>query len=230
MKKILLLMAIALSFVFVFTFMSCGDDSKDEPVTPDNHEYVDLGLPSGTLWATCNVGANTPEEDGDFFAWGETTPKEIYDMDNYKWFNATDNKLTKYCTDSQYGTVDYKTELLPEDDAAYVNWGPSWRMPTLEQQQELIDRCSWQWVQRNGVYGRLVTGPNGNTLFFPAADYRGDSSINNVRTIGAYWSRTLDSGYPSGLYFLNFDWESVYLFSHIRSHGFTVRAVRVSKK
>ena len=228
MKKILLLMTIALPFVFI---SSCSDDKdKDEPVTPDNHEYVDLGLPSGTLWATCNVGADSPEDMGDYFAWGETAPKEVYDMANYKWYDSAGDKLTKYCTDDKYGTVDYRTELLPEDDAAYVNWGPSWRMPTLDQQQELIDRCTWQWVEKNGVYGRLVTGPNGNTLFFPAADYRGDSTLNNVRSSGAYWSRTLDSGYPSGLYFLNFDWESVYLFSHICSHGFTVRPVLVSKK
>ena len=228
MKKILLLMAIALPFVFIF-IPSCGDD-KDEPITPDKHEYVDLGLPSGTLWATCNIGATIPEDMGDFFAWGETAPKEIYDMDNYKWYNSSSDKLTKYCTDDQYGTVDNQTELLPEDDAAYVNWGPMWRMPTMDQQQELIERCSWQWVERNGVYGRLVTGPNGNTLFLPAADYRGDNSLNNVQSIGAYWSRTLDSSYPSGLYFRNFEWESVYLFSHIRSYGFTVRPVRVSKK
>ena len=226
MKKILLLMAIALPFVFI---SSCGDD-KDEPVTPDNHEYVDLGLPSGTLWATCNIGATIPEDMGDYFAWGETAPKEIYDMDNYKWYNSSSDKLTKYCTDDKYGTVDNKTELLPEDDAAYVNWGPMWRMPTLAQQQELIERCTWQWVERNGVYGRLVTGPNGNTLFLPAADYRGDNSLNNVQSIGAYWSRTLDSGSPSGLYFRNFEWKSVYLFSHIRSQGFSVRPVRVSKK
>lgn len=227
MKKILLLMTIALPFVFI---SSCYGDKDDEPVAPDNHEYVDLGLPSGTLWATCNIGATTPEDMGDYFAWGETAPKEIYDMDNYKWYNSSNDKLTKYCSDEKYGTVDYKTELLPEDDAAYVNWGPLWRMPTLDQLQELIERCTWQWVERNGVYGRLVTGPNGNTLFLPAADYRSDNSPSNERTIGAYWSCTIDSGYPSGLYFRNFDWESVYLFSHIRSHGFTVRPVRVSKK
>ena len=221
-------MAIALPFVFI---SSCGDDKdKDEPVTPDNHEYVDLGLPSGTLWATCNIGATIPEDMGDYFAWGETAPKEVYDMDNYKWYNSSSDKLTKYCTDDKYGTVDNKTELLPEDDAAYVNWGPMWRMPTLDQQQELIERCTWQWVEKNGVYGRLVTGPNGNTLFLPAADYRGDNSLNNVQSIGAYWSRTLDSGSPSGLYFRNFEWESVYLFSHIRSNGFAVRPVRVTKK
>ena len=189
MKKILFLMAIALPFVFI---SSCGDDKdKDEPVTPDNHEYVDLGLPSGTLWATCNIGASIPEDMGDYFAWGETAPKEKYDMDNYKWYDSSSDKLTKYCTDDKYGTVDNKTELLPEDDAAYVNWGPMWRMPT---------------------------------------DYRGDNSLKNAQSIGAYWSRTLDSGYPSGLYFRDFEWESVYLFSHIRSHGFTVRPVRASKK
>ena len=227
MKKILLLMTIALTFAFI---SSCYNDKDDEPVVPDNHEYVDLGLPSGTLWATCNVGATSPEDMGDYFAWGETAHKEIYDMENYKWYNSANDKLTKYCTDDKYGTVDYETELLPEDDAAYVNWGPVWRMPTLEQQQELIERCTWQWVERNGVYGRLVTGPNGNTLFLPAADYRSDNSPSNEGSIGAYWSRTLDSGYPSGLYFRNFDWKSVYLFSHIRSHGFTVRPVRVSKR
>ena len=227
MKKILLLMTIALTFAFI---SSCYNDKDDEPVVPDNHEYVDLGLPSGTLWATCNVGATSPEDMGDYFAWGETAPKQIYDMENYKWYNSANDKLTKYCTDDKYGTVDYETELLPEDDAAYVNWGPVWRMPTLEQQQELIERCTWQWVERNGVYGRLVTGSNGNTLFLPAADYRSDNSPSNEGSIGAYWSRTLDSGYPSGLYFRNFDWKSVYLFSHIRSHGFTVRPVRVSKK
>jgi hypothetical protein len=221
MKKILLLMTIALPFAII---SSCYDDKDDEPVAPDNHEYVDLGLPSGTLWATCNVGATSPEDMGDYFAWGETAPKEIYDMENYKWYNSASDKLTKYCTD------DYETELHPEDDAAYVNWGPQWRMPTLEQQQELIERCTWQWVEKNGVYGRLVTGPNGNTIFLPAADYRSDNSPSNEGSIGAYWSRTLDSGHPSGLYFRNFDWESVYLFSHIRSHGFTVRPVRVSKK
>ena len=214
-------MTIALTFAFI---SSCYNDKDDEPVVPDNHEYVDLGLPSGTLWATCNVGATSPEDMGDYFAWGETAPKEIYDMENYKWYNSANDKLTKYCTD------DYETELHPEDDAAYVNWGPVWRMPTLEQQQELIERCTWQWVEKNGVYGRLVTGPNGNTLFLPATDYRSENSPSNEGSIGAYWSRTLDSGHPSGLYFRNFDWKSVYLFSHIRSHGFTVRPVRVSKK
>ena len=103
----------------------------DEPVTPpDNHEWVDLGLPSGTLWATCNVGANAPEEYGDHFAWGETSPKDVYNWSTYQWCNGSMFTLTKYNTESSLGMVDNKTELDPEDDAAYVNWGPSWRTPT----------------------------------------------------------------------------------------------------
>ena len=96
MKRILLLMAVALPLVLI----SCGDD-KDEPESPDNHEYVDLGLPSGTLWATCNVGANSPEDYGDYFAWGETVPKSNYDLKTYKWYNSASDKLTKYCTDDK---------------------------------------------------------------------------------------------------------------------------------
>ena len=116
----------------------------DEPVTPpDEHEWVDLGLPSGTLWATCNVGADNPEDYGDYFAWGETEPKVIYNWSTYKWCNGSVNTMTKYCTDSGYGTVDNKTELDPADDAATVNWGTSWRMPTLEQLDELLTKCTW---------------------------------------------------------------------------------------
>ena len=97
--------------------------------TPEDHEWVDLGLPSGTLWATCNIGATSPEGYGDYFAWGETQPKQVYDWSNYKWGNYyVQGGLSKYVTDSEYGTVDYKTELEPEDDAASVNWGPSWSM------------------------------------------------------------------------------------------------------
>ena len=140
MKKVLLLMAFALPFVFI----SCGDD-KDEPVDDhDDHEYVDLGLPSGTLWATCNIGANAPEEYDDYFAWGETKPKDYYSEDNYKWYrsDSVSSGYTKYNTDrlrGYNGFIDNKTELDLEDDAAYVNWGPSWRTPTTNQQFKLLD-------------------------------------------------------------------------------------------
>ena len=199
-----------------------------------NHEWVDLGLPSGTLWATCNVGASAPEGYGDYFAWGETAPKDYYAWSTYKWCNGSYRTMTKYCTDSYYGSdgfTDGKTELDPEDDAAYVNWGPSWRMPTTEQQRELYENCSSVWTTQNGVNGRLFTGPNGNTLFLPAAGGRWDESLYNAGSGGYYWSRTLGSSSPSLAFFLGFYFNSGYVGwgSVDRYYGFTVRAVRVSQ-
>ena len=193
-------------------------------------EYVDLGLPSGTLWATCNVGANSPEEYGDYFAWGETEPNSYYEWDTYKWCNGSHTTMTKYCTDSSYGYdgfVDNKTELDSEDDAAYVNWGPSWRMPTTEQQRELDEKCSFVWTTQNGVKGRLFTGPNGNSLFLPAAGSRWYESLYDVGSYGRYWSRTLYSSFTCSadcLYFYSGDvrWSRTY-----RPEGHAVRAVRV---
>ena len=167
----------------------------------ENHEYVDLGLPSGTLWATCNIGASAPEEYGYYFAWGETETKDVYDWRTYKWCNGYDNSFTKYCTDSGYGYngfTDGKTELDPEDDAAYVNWGPSWRMPTHEQQRELVEQCTWTPETRVGLKGQLVTGPNGNTIFLPASRSSVKESPYNTGTWGSwafYWSRTLSANH-----------------------------------
>ena len=207
----------------------------DDPVTPpDEHEWVDLGLPSGTLWATCNVGANTPEEYGDYFAWGETTPKDTCEWRTYKWCNGTDSTLTKYCNNSDYGYngfVDNKMELDPEDDAAYVNWGPSWRMPTKEQVEELMANCTWEWTLLNGKWGHLGTGPNGNTLFLRDTGYlmhyyfciRGDEV--DIK------SRTLDSSNPQK-YYSQFFYQN-YIASEVegmeRDLGVTVRAVRVTE-
>jgi len=196
---------------------------------PWEHTYVDLGLPSGTLWATCNVGANSPEEYGDYFAWGETAPKDVYNWETYKWCNGSSTSITKYCSNSSYGTVDNKTELESEDDAAYVNWGPSWRMPTREQQRELVDNCSWTWTQQNSVNGYLVTGPNGKSIFLPAAGIRSNESLGLVGSYGFYWSRTLDPGsycfYAYDLYInsMNVGW------GNARENGLTFRAVRVSE-
>ena len=246
MKKILLLIAIALPFVF----NSCKDD-KDEPLTPDNHECVDLGLPSGTLWATCNVGADSPEEYGDYFAWGETDPKEIYDWTNYKWghwkwdtisdhFYHVEVTLYKYYfrnwTNDAYVKGDGKTELDTEDDAAYVNWGSKWRTPTLKQMQELVDCCSWKWTQQNGVKGHLVTGPNKKTIFLPAAGGRSDKLYNDG-VHAYYWTRNLCD--PDKLELEAAEQEQAYILSsrsfewHVwyqtRYNGGTVRAVRAKK-
>ncbi len=201
------------------------------PAQADDHDWVDLGLPSGTLWATRNVGASAPEEFGDYFAWGETEPKDHYDWSTYKWCNGSDTTLTKYCIHSHYGYngfVDNKAELDPKDDAAYVNWGPSWRMPTIEQQQELINNCSFVWATQNGVNGRLFTGPNGNTLFLPAAGGRWDGSLYYVGSYGYYWSRTLYTCFSCSDLAYTLDFTSGYVDcdGDNRIIGFTVRAVR----
>ncbi len=195
----------------------------------DEHEYVDLGLPSGTLWATMNVGANSPEEYGDYFAWGETTPKDVYDWNTYKWCMGDYNKLTKYCTKSNYGYngfTDGKTELDPEDDAATANWGPEWCMPTYEQIQELTANCSSEWTERNGVYGRLFTSDiNGATLFFPAAGYH--SSVGfEVGTTGNYWSHEVVNTVCYKAYTLKVDANAGKSGSAFRFQGNSVRAVR----
>ena len=202
------------------------------PDETDEHEWVDLGLPSGTLWATCNVGANAPEEYGDYFAWGETEPKDVYSWETYKWCNGSDTTLTKYCTKSKYGYngfVDNKTELDPEDDAAYVNWGASWRMPTKSQLGELRSECTWLWSNLNGVNGILVTGPNGNSIFLPANGCRTGSSLI-LSNVGNYWSLNL---YIYG----GIDAYDFYFWSdgfwgvnpHTREGGRAVRAVYVSQ-
>jgi len=213
------------------------DNLLSQPQTPDPVEgdWVDLGLPSGTIWATRNVGASSPEDYGDYFAWGETEPKDYYDWSTYKWCNGSDDSMTKYCTDGIHGYngfKDGKTELDPEDDAAYVNWGPSWRMPTSEQQKELCEKCSSTWTTLNGVSGRLFTGPNGNTLFLPAAGGRWSELLIHPGEFCSAWSRTLSpnsSDLARCLYF-----ESGYVgwnggYSNARYFGFSVRAVRVSQ-
>ena len=183
-----------------------------------SHDYVDLGLPSGTLWATCNIGANSPEDYGDYFAWGETAPKDNYEWSNYKWCNGSMYSLTKYCTDSNFGIVDNKTKLDPEDDAANVNWGPSWHIPTLEQMQELLNNCTCEWTSRNGVNGYQVTAPNGNSLFLPATLYASEAY---------YWSGSLSSGESRNAYNLKFyRSKKPCLSEDDRAYGFCVRAVR----
>ncbi len=169
------------------------------PAEVEEHEYVDLGLPSGTLWATCNVGASAPEQYGDYFAWGETEPKEVYNWETYKWCNGSDDTFTKYCTNSEYGKVDGKTVLDPQDDAAFVNWGLGWRMPTEAQIYELSSYCSSTRTEVNGVKGRLITGRNGNSIFLP-----GSGEWNNGGGAGGYsgnyWSCSGKNRYGFGLW------------------------------
>ena len=199
------------------------------PDVVEEHEWVDLGLPSGTLWATCNIGANAPEEYGDYFAWGETEPKQVYEWSNYKWGNYyVQGSLSKYVTDTEYGTIDNKTELEPEDDAASVNWGSSWCMPSREQLSELFTKCTKEWATRNGVNGYQITGPNGNTLFLPAAGgYYQGNSLALVGVNGEYWSRSLRTNLSLYAHNCHFYYGGVACFEDTLEKGFTVRAVRV---
>lgn len=162
-----------------------------------NHEYVNLGLPSGTLWATCNVGATRPEDNGYYFRWGETRPITYYDTDSiiydyghYKWFEYDYDDYYDLFTIStilKYNTIDNKTELDPEDDAATVNWGPDWCMPTRAQIEELITECDWVI----GDYSAVAYGPNGASLYFPYAAFRYTYDDGTGMKIGLYWSRSL---------------------------------------
>ena len=203
-------------------------------------EYIDLDLPSGTQWATRNVGADIPEDNGDYFAWGETTPKETYTWD--KWCNGSYNTLTKYCTNSNYGTADYLFVLDPADDAACVNY-PDGCMPTVEQIQELVDSCKWEWISMrvsggnllNGnqvindtlVYGYKVTGPNENYLFLPAAGCYYGGSRFNVGERGYYWSLVLDIYEPIYARRMQFSSGSTDSGSRCgRIYGLPIRAVR----
>ena len=186
---------------------------------------VDLGLPSGTLWADRNVGADSPEAHGDYFAWGETAPKSYYDLSTYRWCRGDDDTMTKYCTNSYYGTVDNKTVLDLEDDAAYVNMGPEWRMPTRTELNELNNECTWTWTTQNGTRGYKVTGPNGNFIFFPAAGSRYDSNLNRVGSDGYYWSSSLRENYPYEACILRFASVNYGTYYSDRGLGLTVRAV-----
>ena len=193
---------------------------------PDSVEAVDLGLPSGLKWATMNVGASKPEEYGEYFAWGETQPKSDYRWSTYKWCNGSANTQTKYNTKSSYGTVDNKTVLDPDDDAAHANWGGSWRMPTDKEWTELRTKCTWTWTSQNGVNGSLITGPNGKSIFLPAAGLRGGPNLNTAGSYGYYWSSSLYSVIPTGAYYVFFSSGTVLRSSgDYRSYGRSVRPV-----
>ena len=173
----------------------------------NGYGYVDLGLPSGTKWATCNVGASKPEEYGGYYAWGETEEKDNSGWETYKWCNGSQNSQTKYCTKSGYGTVDNKTVLEPEDDIAHVKWGGSWRMPTLDECQELIDNCTPEWTSLNGVKGcKLTSMTNGKSIFFPTGGWGGDNYF--LGSFGFFWSSTLSDGRQYFSYNLSFDNDS----------------------
>ena len=188
-------------------------------------EYVDLGL--SVKWATCNVGASKPENNGAYFAWGETKPKTRYDWSTYKWCNGGMNTLTKYNTNSSYGsTVDNKTILEPAADAATANWGGSWRMPTDAEWTELREQCIWARTMGNGIIGyTVISKSNGNKIFLPAAGCSYDSSLDYAGSRGDYWSSSLSTDDASGAWLVNFGPSNVNRIYGIRDIGRSVRPV-----
>lgn len=186
----------------------------------DGHGYVDLGLPSGVLWAVCNVGANTPLDSGNIFAWGVNQPNSYTGWNQYLYCNGSNNTLTKYCTKSNYGYngfTDNLTILLPNDDAATVTWGANWRMPTQGEYQELINNTTYSWTTLNGVNGMLFTSSNGNSLFLPAWD--------------KYWSRSLVATIPNNAYGIELyidedDFSYCVIETYERAYGHYIRAIR----
>ena len=222
MKQLKNYLSILSMLLLLLTFASCTSN------TENGHEYVDLGLPSGIKWATCNVGANSPEDYGDYFAWGETSPKDEYSWSTYKYCNGTGTSMTKYCEDLDYGTVENKTTLELTDDAAHVNWGSNWRMPTKAEQDELrnTDNCTWEWTTQRGVNGYKVTSVrNGNSIFLPAAGYRRSGYLSYAGNSGCYWSSSLYASSSFNAYYLGFassnvDWNGSY-----RCLGQSVRPV-----
>ena len=217
-------------------------DPKETPSsgganTTYKHEWVDLGLPSGTLWATCNIGATNPWDYGDYFAWGETTTKSTYSSSNYKHANELTENLTKYCYKSWRGDNNYSDPLITlekTDDAASDNWGEGWCMPTQEQFQELYDNCTYKWTtnyQGKGVAGIIFKSKkNGNTIFYPAAGWKGrDEETLNDGVEGCYWSSSLGLDEPEFANRLRFYSSDVNPGSWwYRNNGFSVRPVRWS--
>ena len=202
---------------------TCGQNGQVLVIETNGHECVDLGLPSGTLWATCNVGATTPEGYGNYYAWGETSAKEAYYWSTYFDTNDGGSTFTKYKNEGG------KTVLDPEDDAAHVNWGGNWRMPTKAEWQELLDNCTWTWTTQNGIIGYKVTsnkaGYTDKFIFLPAAGDRYGSGLYSVGSYGYYWSSSLYEVYSYNAWYLYFNSDGHGLDNDYRCSGPSVRPV-----
>ena len=184
--------------------------------TPAGLHAVDLGLPSGTKWANMNVGAESPEDYGGYYAWGETEEKDVYNWSTY--IHRDGSQETCHNLGEDIAGTEY--------DVAHVKWGGDWQMPTREQQAELTDNCSYEWTNVNGVYGGKFTGPNGNSIFLPRAGFRWNDRLHSEDYYGNYWSSTQDPNNAKGACSLYFrsgyaDWDDY----ESRCCGLSVRPV-----
>ena len=197
----------------------------------NGYEYVDLDLPSGTLWAKCNIGAEEEHEYGDYFAWGETKTKKTYDWDTYKYSDGNFNELTKYCGSKAFGHNEFTddiTELEPNDDAAHVNMGGKWRIPTEKQWEELLSLKN-EFIRNyknKKIDGMLYTAKNGNTLFLPAAGYADNTRFYNTNLYARYMANSIDATLSYSCNHFGFaDDSSGYIAQKSRCNGNPVRAV-----
>ncbi len=240
--------AIAAIMLMTAVCFAVGCTKPDEPNNGGNnnegnegnslngHEYVDLGLPSGTLWATCNVGAVAPEVYGNFFAWGNTALMASFNWTAYRYSSDNTSKLLKYCNqayDGFNGFTDTLTILKPGDDAATAQWGEGWRMPTKAQWEELFWGTTHTWTKLNEVNGRLFTASNGNSIFLPAAGLYCDGTewfcegVEHyaVKVEGHYWSSSLNTGDPISAWVFAFDLDGYGMGNLDRYIGCSIRAV-----
>lgn len=241
MKKFPTFVAMLLMGAATLGFASCGDDDDDASnggnggnsdkgskvsythCPDDNHPHaIDLGLPSGLKWTCCNVGASSPGEDGDYFAWGETSSKSCYNWDTYKWGDGY--TFTKY-------TRSGKTTLDPEDDAATQNWGKGCRMPTVDEFEELLNNTTSEWTEMYGVYGRKFTSKKSSAfVFFPASGYCDSDYLGGYLgghgSYGKYWSSSLVASNEDFARYLGFNSGRVKPgYNYSRYRGFPVRPV-----
>lgn len=202
----------------VNSITTLGEKPQDRVV--NGHKFVDLGLPSGLLWAETNIGASSATDDGDYYAWGEIESKTDYSWNVYKWGNDHDNL-------SKYNSSDIKIVIDREDGVATIKWGGSCRMPLSSEFKELCEECDWSWRSNyQGTSGFLITGSNGNTIFFPASGYRYNGNLDRHGTYGYYWTRSLYSNYPCSAYSLNFNGDGIHpTNTYYRYRGFPVRPV-----
>ena len=193
------------------------------------YEYepvVDLGL--SVKWAGCNLGSGSPEETGDYYAWGEVggTKKRLYNWETYRWCKDAYDTQTKYNTKYEFGVVDYKIQLEKSDDAAFMQLGGKWRIPTVQEWFELFEKCIWRLATMNGVIGYMVTSRiNNNSIFLPFSGFRYKDSIGDVGKFGFYWSSSLDPHDPDRAWSADLSADNYIMFAIMRYRGYSVRPV-----
>lgn len=234
MKKFLFLLILAVTLsLSASSISSYGDDDGNSMSTLDasisvgfgmdnGHQYVNLGLPSGTKWAVCNVGASSPGEIGNLFAWGETNTKSDFSWETYK-YGKSPNTLTKYCSTPFSGLNEFwddKIELDITDDAARKHWGGSWRMPSKKQFEELVKYTQKDWTTHNNVEGIIFIGKSGGSIFLPCTS-------STCAECATYWTRTLDEESTHCAFSLSWDYLEIKLGIDRRYRGYAVRPVRL---